>query len=527
MSYTAIVTDKGNEVIADALTNGTAISFSQFVVGDGGGSAVTPTASQTALVNQVWSGDVESFTKSGGVLTVKGMIPKTDGGFTVREMGVTDRDGNLLCVAGVPDVPKTASGNVLNALTLTISIAIANVDTVSFELENGGYDTSYYGVCSTAAATKAKVVACDDYALATGSHIFVKFSKANTVAGATLNVNNTGAKAIYQDGAAIATGTILANSVYEFVYDGTNYNLIGVSTAAIEEKIAEVEDSLTEKSEVGHKHTVDDIVTEVTLTCVKVGATGAVNYTWRYVVYSADAQLSKAKWIAYFESISDGDGYFNFDIGGNSVTFNLSEISTYAASSATDYYGIDETVTGLRLSVYNDVVIGFVVQLLCDVTDVEDNDADSRTGYLTSATVGETNVVSFYGLLSAYFTLTATSTGRYELIDDDYVNVCSCTPDVTMSLAKAQVLFGINGIVWNGLTYFPDDFVFSEDIDSNSKYMMVADKGKCCVFYSDGIITEFAFCAPTLDGYDWTCGSVGDTKTVILSSEQIRRIMFM
>ena len=84
-----------------------------------------------------------------------------------------------------------------------------------------------YGSCSTAAATAAKVVSCAGFSLVTGSQITVKFTVTNTAANPTLNVNGTGAKAIYYRGAAIAAGYLAANRTYSFRYNGTQYELVG------------------------------------------------------------------------------------------------------------------------------------------------------------------------------------------------------------------------------------------------------------------------------------------------------------
>jgi hypothetical protein len=83
-----------------------------------------------------------------------------------------------------------------------------------------------YGVCSTAAATAAKVVTVDNFSLETGAVVIVKFTKANSVANPTLNVNSTGAKAIVRYGStAASTGTTTSGwtegAVQLFVYDGT------------------------------------------------------------------------------------------------------------------------------------------------------------------------------------------------------------------------------------------------------------------------------------------------------------------
>ena len=85
----------------------------------------------------------------------------------------------------------------------------------------------YYGTCSTAAGTVAKVVSCAGFALVTGIEITVKFTVTNTASSPTLNVNSTGAKAIYYKGAAITAGYLAANKIYKFVYDGSYWQLVG------------------------------------------------------------------------------------------------------------------------------------------------------------------------------------------------------------------------------------------------------------------------------------------------------------
>ena len=94
---------------------------------------------------------------------------------------------------------------------------------------NGSKNINNYGVCSTAAGTKAKTVTVgSDFTLATGAQVVVKFSNSNSASSPTLNVNGTGAKNICQYGTtAIGTGTTTtgwrAGSVQTFTYDGTSW----------------------------------------------------------------------------------------------------------------------------------------------------------------------------------------------------------------------------------------------------------------------------------------------------------------
>lgn len=86
-----------------------------------------------------------------------------------------------------------------------------------------------YGECSTAASTAAKVVAVQDgkFSLEKGARVCVKFTVTNTASNPTLNVSSTGAKSIMYRGNAIPSNQLAANRVYEFIYDGTDWELIG------------------------------------------------------------------------------------------------------------------------------------------------------------------------------------------------------------------------------------------------------------------------------------------------------------
>lgn len=92
--------------------------------------------------------------------------------------------------------------------------------------------TTPYATSSTGAGTQAKVATMtpnSNFNLETGVRIAVKFSSANSVASPTLNVNNSGAKTIQFRGAALTSSLYYwaANSVVEFMYDGTYWQMLG------------------------------------------------------------------------------------------------------------------------------------------------------------------------------------------------------------------------------------------------------------------------------------------------------------
>lgn len=97
---------------------------------------------------------------------------------------------------------------------------------------NGGLGQGY-GTCSTAEATAAKVVTLSGYALVTGGIVAVKFTY-GLCASATMNINIQGAKSIYIQGAAATATTckqVQAGDVAYFIYDGTQYHLLGTDHA--------------------------------------------------------------------------------------------------------------------------------------------------------------------------------------------------------------------------------------------------------------------------------------------------------
>lgn len=83
------------------------------------------------------------------------------------------------------------------------------------------------GTCSTTAGTTPKTVTCPGFILHTGATIKVKFTVTNTHLSPTLNINSTGAKPINWIGATNDLAhRLVENHIYEFVYDGTNYNIV-------------------------------------------------------------------------------------------------------------------------------------------------------------------------------------------------------------------------------------------------------------------------------------------------------------
>lgn len=87
---------------------------------------------------------------------------------------------------------------------------------------------SGYGTCSTVATTAAKTVDISNFILVKNGIVSILFTYGVSIAGATLNVNSTGAKPIYINGASLQSGVIRPNMVAMMQYNGTSYNIISL-----------------------------------------------------------------------------------------------------------------------------------------------------------------------------------------------------------------------------------------------------------------------------------------------------------
>lgn len=149
---------------------------------------------------------------------------KSDTDHTHTASQISGLPTSLPANGGNADTAETSAACTGNSATATKLATARNINGLSFD---GSASRVNYGTCSTAAATAAKVVACTGFELVTGAEITVKFTVTNTAASPTLNVNGTGAKAIYYRGAAITAGYLAANRTYTFRYNGTQYDLVG------------------------------------------------------------------------------------------------------------------------------------------------------------------------------------------------------------------------------------------------------------------------------------------------------------
>lgn len=114
--YFALLTNQGAAKLANAAALGTKVNITSMGVGDGGGTLPTPDAAQTKLIGEKRRAQLNSLTvdaANSSQIIAEQIIPESEGGFWIREIGLYDADGVLIAVANCPETykPQLAEGS--------------------------------------------------------------------------------------------------------------------------------------------------------------------------------------------------------------------------------------------------------------------------------------------------------------------------------------------------------------------------------------------------------------------------------
>ena len=108
-TYGSVLTVIGAAQIANSQITGVAPVWTAMGVGDGGGHVVTPSAERTALVREVYRGQINTLYRAGDdetQIVAELVIQPQTGGWTLREVGIYDADGNLVVYGSLPEMVK-------------------------------------------------------------------------------------------------------------------------------------------------------------------------------------------------------------------------------------------------------------------------------------------------------------------------------------------------------------------------------------------------------------------------------------
>lgn len=136
VTYYSIPTTLGLSKLAQLQT----IQLIELAVGDGSGSVPDP-ASNPIIVNEVWRGDINAIDPhktNSNWLVIQCIIPASVGGWSIREFGIFDSDGDLLFVGNHPETYKPilsegAGGNI--RIDVIIQLATAEMDKIELLID--------------------------------------------------------------------------------------------------------------------------------------------------------------------------------------------------------------------------------------------------------------------------------------------------------------------------------------------------------------------------------------------------------
>lgn len=107
--YFALLTNVGAAKLANATALGAKIEITQMAVGDGNGALPTPNPAQTALTHELRRAQLNMLTidpVNTNQIIAEQVIPEDVGGWWIREIGLFDKDGDMIAIANCAETYK-------------------------------------------------------------------------------------------------------------------------------------------------------------------------------------------------------------------------------------------------------------------------------------------------------------------------------------------------------------------------------------------------------------------------------------
>ncbi|HHR6004330.1 TPA: phage tail protein, partial [Providencia alcalifaciens] len=135
--HTSILTQKGQILEAASVANGRPVLLKQFVIGDGNGRPVIPSATQTQLVHEVYRGTISSLEVSPeqpNQFIAHLVLPEGVGDFVVREVGLLTAEGELYAVGSCSEIEKPRQGVTVR---LQFRLAVSESAQITLQVATG------------------------------------------------------------------------------------------------------------------------------------------------------------------------------------------------------------------------------------------------------------------------------------------------------------------------------------------------------------------------------------------------------
>ncbi|MCZ8625101.1 phage tail protein [Escherichia albertii] len=137
--FYTLLTDIGAAKLASAAALGVPLKITQMAVGDGGGVLPTPGAQQTALVAEKRRAALNMLyidPQNSSQIIAEQVIPETEGGWWIREVGLFDETGALIAVGNCPESykPQLAEGSG-RTQTVRMVLITSSTDNITLKID--------------------------------------------------------------------------------------------------------------------------------------------------------------------------------------------------------------------------------------------------------------------------------------------------------------------------------------------------------------------------------------------------------
>ncbi|EPS8869368.1 phage tail protein [Salmonella enterica] len=137
--FYTLLTDIGAAKLASAAALGMPLKITQMAVGDGGGVLPTPSAQQTALVAEKRRAALNMLyidPQNSSQIIAEQVIPETEGGWWIREVGLFDDTGALIAVGNCPESykPQLAEGSG-RTQTVRMVLITSSTDNITLKID--------------------------------------------------------------------------------------------------------------------------------------------------------------------------------------------------------------------------------------------------------------------------------------------------------------------------------------------------------------------------------------------------------
>lgn len=137
--FYTLLTEIGAAKLASAAALGIPLKITQMAVGDGGGVLPTPSAQQTALVAEKHRAALNMLyidPQNSSQIIAEQVIPETEGGWWIREVGLFDETGALIAVGNCPESykPQLAEGSG-RTQTVRMVLITSSTDNITLKID--------------------------------------------------------------------------------------------------------------------------------------------------------------------------------------------------------------------------------------------------------------------------------------------------------------------------------------------------------------------------------------------------------